>query len=147
MILSSKDRYAIIAMFELTAERGARPIPLAELSQKYDISVSYLEQLFAQLRRAGLVQSRRGPTGGYLLGRDADNISIYDIVTAIRMDDEGNAPITSDGAGAVMWNSLSTRVRKLLTDISLADMLSGSDLGEIGIGREVPAQRESVKLN
>ncbi len=126
MTFSSKDRYAIIAMLELAVQGGARPIPLVELSQKYNISVSYLEQLFAQLRRAGLVQSRRGPSGGYLLGRTPEEISIYDVVRAIRAGDpvrDTRFADAADSAGLQLWEVLAGRIQGLLEETRLADLL------------------------
>lgn len=146
MTLTSKDRYAIIALLELAAKGGSRPVPLVELSQKYNISVSYLEQLFAQLRRAGLVQSRRGPSGGYLLGRPAQVIRIYDVLRAIRSGDpvsDRRFADSGESPGLVLWEILARRIQDLLERTTLADLLraggvysgrSGSDRGGLEAG-------------
>lgn len=152
MILSSKDRYGIIAMFDLAAQRGERPVPLVELSQKHNISVSYLEQLFAQLRRAGLVKSRRGPTGGYFLGRDASDITINDVVKAIRYGEESFSEFPRGDAaseGLKLWENFSHRMHHMLDEISLADVLRSIETGQIVHYPSVGSVNsdKSVKLN
>src|ERR1700733_59858 len=84
MRLSTKGRYAVMAMADLAAhEQGARPVSLADVAQRQEISLSYLEQLFAKLRRGGLVRSVRGPGGGYRLSRPATEIRVADIIVAV----------------------------------------------------------------
>src|SRR5271165_706846 len=84
MRLSTKGRYAVMAMADLAAHDGAtRPLSLAEIAKRQEISLSYLEQLFAKLRRGGLVRSVRGPGGGYRLSRPAAELRISDIILAV----------------------------------------------------------------
>ncbi len=83
MKLSTKGRYAVMAMVDLAAQNSDRPIALAEIAERQDISLSYLEQLFAKLRRGGLVASVRGPGGGYRLARPAEETRIADIILAV----------------------------------------------------------------
>ncbi len=84
MRLSTKGRYAVMAMADLAAhEQGARPVSLADVAQRQEISLSYLEQLFAKLRRGGLVRSVRGPGGGYRLSRASNEIRVADIIVAV----------------------------------------------------------------
>ncbi len=84
MRLSTKGRYAVMAMADLAAHgEGARPVSLADIAERQEISLSYLEQLFAKLRRGGLVVSVRGPGGGYRLSRVAGEIRIADIIVAV----------------------------------------------------------------
>lgn len=88
MRLSTKGRYAVMAMADLalnaqSGERNGKPISLAEVSERQQISLSYLEQLFARLRKAGLVRSARGPGGGYVLARPAAQVFVSDIVLAV----------------------------------------------------------------
>jgi len=81
--LSTKGRYAVMAMADLAGNEGAnRPVSLAEIAQRQEISLSYLEQLFAKLRRGGLVRSVRGPGGGYRLSRPAADVRVADIILA-----------------------------------------------------------------
>ncbi|MBV8936154.1 MAG: Rrf2 family transcriptional regulator, partial [Alphaproteobacteria bacterium] len=79
MKLSTKGRYAVMAMVDLAQYSGGNPVSLAEIADRQEISLSYLEQLFAILRKRGLVKSVRGPGGGYLLAHDREEMRIADI--------------------------------------------------------------------
>ncbi|WP_130471390.1 Rrf2 family transcriptional regulator [Candidatus Magnetaquicoccus inordinatus] len=83
MRLTTRGRYAVTAMLDLSYHGAGKPISLAEISHRQDISLSYLEQLFAKLRRCGLVRSVRGPGGGYVLGEKPEEISIAAIIRAV----------------------------------------------------------------
>jgi Rrf2 family iron-sulfur cluster assembly transcriptional regulator len=83
MKLSTKGRYAVMAMVELASRGDAKPTTLAEIAERQDISLSYLEQLFAKLRRAGIVRSVRGPGGGYVLAFPPRDTRISDIIIAV----------------------------------------------------------------
>ena len=83
MKLSTKGRYAVMAMVDLVQHNRGEPVALADIAERQDISVSYLEQLFAKLRKGRLVESVRGPGGGYVLSRPADETRISDIVVAV----------------------------------------------------------------
>ena len=93
MRLTTKGRYAVTAMLDLAIHVGAGPISLADISSRQGISLSYLEQLFAKLRRGELVSSVRGPGGGYLLSRDGSGIFVSQIVDAV------NEKIDATGCG------------------------------------------------
>lgn len=143
MKLTTKGRYAVMALAELAARQSARPVPLADIAERQDISLSYLEQLFARMRRAGLVKSVRGPGGGYLLARDHAAIAIADIVRAV--EESGGAARCAPGdprscrcaakAGGAsdepcvthdLWRALGEEVEAFLTRVSLDDVLSGA---------------------
>jgi len=83
MRLSTKGRYAVMAMVDLAQHSGGDPVSLAEIAERQEISLSYLEQLFAMLRKGGLVKSVRGPGGGYLLAHDRAETRIADIILAV----------------------------------------------------------------
>ncbi len=83
MKLSTKGRYAVTALADIALNGEARPVTLAEISRRQDISLAYLEQLFVRLRRAGIVTSVRGPGGGYLLAQEPEELRICDIMTAV----------------------------------------------------------------
>ena len=83
MKLTTKGRYAIIAMLDLAMYGGALPVPLRDVSNRQNISLSYLEQLFSKLRLSVLVKSIRGPGGGYVLDKDANEVNLYQIITAV----------------------------------------------------------------
>jgi Rrf2 family iron-sulfur cluster assembly transcriptional regulator len=136
MRLSTKGRYAVMAMTDLARRQDepCRGVALAEIATRQEISLSYLEQLFARLRRKGLVQSARGPGGGYRLARTAAETSIAEIVLAVdeplratRCDDQGKGCmlrgercLTHD-----LWEDLGHRIEDYLASVSLADVISG----------------------
>lgn len=132
MKLSTKGRYAVIAMIDLAIAKGDEPTSLAEISKRQDISLPYLEQLFVRLRRAGLTKSVRGPGGGYRLARPAESIRIVEILAAV--DETVSALHVGAGAsGGVsgsraqtlsnrLWESLSAHVYVFLHNQTLADV-------------------------
>ena len=83
MKLTSKGRYAVTAMLDVALHSTRGPVPLADISERQEISLSYLEQLFSRLRKEKLVDSVRGPGGGYLLGRDAMRIAVGEVIRAV----------------------------------------------------------------
>jgi Rrf2 family iron-sulfur cluster assembly transcriptional regulator len=134
MRLSTKGRYAVMAMADLARKGGAdRAVTLAEIAGRQDISVSYLEQLFAKLRRAGLVASARGPGGGYRLAREACRIAVVEVVLAV----EEPIHATACEAGAALscqgrtercithdlWHELTRHIESFLGDVTLADVI------------------------
>ena len=124
MKLSTKGRHAVTAMMELALFQKKGPVTLADISVKQSISISYLEQLFAKLRQHGLVTGMRGPGGGYCLARDADEITIANILNAV--DDmvkrQGTTVTEGEIPGSLlMWQRLSDRVYEYLDGISLAE--------------------------
>ena len=130
MRLSSRSQYAITAMLELALHEKSHPVTLFDISQKQKISLSYLEQLFSNLRRHELIRGRRGPGGGYVLARDVKEISIADIVEAVddiqeRSSDE--PVLTSNGASSdALWNNISHQIYDYLRGITLGDFLQQS---------------------
>lgn len=126
MKLSSRADYAAKAMLELTMSPD-RPVTLAYLAHTQNISISYLEQIFALLRKHGLVRSVRGPGGGYVLNKSIDEISVGDIVKAIDLPGSDkpkeNVP-TGHGApeSAHLWQQLSDMVYDYLSSVSLRDI-------------------------
>ena len=145
MRLSTRGRYAIMAMVELACRAGARdkrggtgrPVSLAEIAEAQLLSLAYLEQLFARLRRCGLVASVRGPGGGYRLGRPAGQIALAEITDAVeepiratRCDDGG--PGCMAGKRCLtheLWAELGEQIRLFLANVTLADVVEGRVLG------------------
>lgn len=133
MKLSAKSRYAVMAMCDLAGHPGDKPIALADIAERQNISLSYLEQLFAKLRRSDLVKSVRGPGGGYLLARSADNIPIADVIMAvdspIRMTRcSPGQPFSCRGSESrcmthELWEELGNQIYLYLASISLADVI------------------------
>src|SRR5215472_1653827 len=134
MQLSTKGRYAVMAMTDLAGRGDARAISVAEIAERQQISQAYLEQLFARLRRRGLVTSHRGPGGGYRLARPAAETSVADVVIAV---DEplkaircngGKTGCMKDGARCLthdLWEETGRQIQSYLASVSLADVLGG----------------------
>ncbi|HEY9199203.1 MAG TPA: Rrf2 family transcriptional regulator [Gammaproteobacteria bacterium] len=135
MKLSTKGRYAITAMMELALRHKQGPVTLADISVEQSISVSYLEQLFALLRKQGLVTGLRGPGGGYCLRRPASEISIADILRAVDESLESvaqAAPADTSGMrgeSLQLWDQLSHQIFEYLDGISLAQAVTRKDIG------------------
>lgn len=138
MRLTTKGRYAVTAMLDLAFHEDQGSITLAQISQRQGVSISYLEQLFAKLRRCKLVTSARGPGGGYRLATSPAQISVAQIVDAA--DDSMDATRCLGRAdcqqGAVclthhLWSDLSERLQQFLNDISLADLVCREDIKRV----------------
>ncbi len=126
MRLSTKGRFAVTAMMELALHQSSGPVPLSHIALRHQISLSYLEQMFSKLRQHGLVESTRGPGGGYTLGQRADGITVADIITAMEGSaDDGAASASgaSEPAGQEMtqdlWDALNRKMVEHLQSISL----------------------------
>ncbi len=138
MKLTTKGRYAVTAMLDLAIHHEQGPISLSDISARQGISLSYLEQLFAKLRRRGLVVSTRGPGGGYTLSRAATEIAIADVITAVdeRVDTarcagrgdccNGEPCLTHD-----LWFELSRRIEDFLATITLGDIMQRQTVREV----------------
>jgi len=131
MRLTTKGRFAVTAMVDLTLRQARGPVTLAAISARQHISLSYLEQLFGKLRRAGLVSSVRGPGGGYNLARPAQGITVADIVTAV---DEtldatqcGGKENCHDDKRCMthdLWATLNEKMYDYLSSVTLADLVA-----------------------
>ena len=121
MKLSSRADYAAKAMLELSINPD-RPVTLAYLARLQDISISYLEQIFAQLRKHGLVKSVRGPGGGYVLNKPFSDITIGDIVEAIDHPHDRTQADSQDDETHQLWGQLSQIVYNHLDTVSLEDI-------------------------
>ncbi len=135
MRLSTKGRYAVMAMADLAKRADAgRAVTLADIAQRQDISLPYLEQLFARLRRQGLVKSVRGPGGGYRLARSAGEMPVAEIVTAVDEPLEavrcGSGPVGCMPGGVRclthdLWDDLGRHIQDYLASVTLEDVVSG----------------------
>lgn len=131
MKLSSKARYAVMAMMVVAINDRLGPVTLADVAKHQNISMSYLEQLFSKLRQAGLVDGVRGPGGGYRLGYSADQISIAAIVSAVESAEVGNdiadkvsLDVSSEAYLTTgFWHDLSERIHTFLDGITLAEFV------------------------
>jgi Rrf2 family iron-sulfur cluster assembly transcriptional regulator len=137
MKMSTKGRYAVMAMIDIASNSGGEPVSLAEIAERQDISQEYLEQLFGKLRKAGLVDSARGPGGGYRLACAAAAIPVAQIIAAV--DEE--LTFTRCGGDAVdgcvkgercnahdVWSSLGRQMMAFLGSISLEDVVENRNL-------------------
>lgn len=123
MKLSAKGRYAVTAMVDLGLHAGDEPVALADIAECQRISLSTLEQLFARLRRAGLVRSVRGPGGGYCLTRACEAISVAEVIDAVEQPQAAGAPQEQAGCLAQeLWVELGERIRQCLAGITLAEL-------------------------
>ncbi len=129
MKLTTRGRYAVTAMLDLALHGKDGPISLADISSRQDISLSYLEQLFAKLRRGELVSSVRGPGGGYRLSRSEEAINVADIIDAVNESTDatncGGKGICQNGEMCLthhLWDDLSTQIHLFLSGISLAQL-------------------------
>jgi Rrf2 family iron-sulfur cluster assembly transcriptional regulator len=153
MRLTTKGRYAVTAMLDLAINQHRGPIRLAAISDRQGISLSYLEQLFAHLRRRELVKSVRGPGGGYQLRRDADSISIAEVIAAVNEDTDATRCRgkggCQDGDTCLthhLWMDLSDRIRDFLEDISLGDLVSRNEIREISLAQQRRSSERAGEL-
>jgi Rrf2 family iron-sulfur cluster assembly transcriptional regulator len=148
MRLSTRGRFAITAMIDLALRQTSTPVPLADLAQRHRISMSYLEQMFAKLRQQGLVESTRGPGGGYTLARPAAAISVADIVGAIEdgapLQGDGNQRETSVSAQAMtqdLWDALQTTVVAYLKTVTLQSLADEQKAKGFQVQERRPVQK------
>ena len=142
MKLSTKGRYAVMAMVDLACQNTDTPVALIDIGLRQDISVSYLEQLFGKLRKGAQVKSVRGPGGGYLLAREADQIKISDIIIAVdepiqttRCSIGSPKGCTADNSRCLthdLWSELGNQIILYLSSISLADVVENRIIGTSG---------------
>ncbi|WP_127960211.1 Fe-S cluster assembly transcriptional regulator IscR [Serratia microhaemolytica] len=150
MRLTSKGRYAVTAMLDVALHSQIGPVSLADISERQGISLSYLEQLFSRLRKHGLVASVRGPGGGYRLGKDATEIAVGEVITAVDESvDATRCQGNSDCQGGerclthALWRDLSDRISGFLNNITLAEMLNSQEVLDVA-GRQNNDRRRAV---
>lgn len=152
MRLTTKGRFAVTAMLDLALNEVDRPVTLAGISERQEISLSYLEQLFSRLRRDGLVKSVRGPGGGYRIAKPLNEISVSNIITAVdELIDATQCGGTENCHGDRrcmthdLWASLNTKILEYLSGVSLADLVASQREGKkIVIGEPAMRSREAV---
>lgn len=140
MRLTTKGRFAVTAMIDLAMRHGEGPVTLAGISDRQRISLSYLEQLFGKLRRHGLVESVRGPGGGYCLARELGEISVADIIQAV------DEPIDATKCGGMgnchddlpcmtheLWTNLNVKIFDYLQSVSLSQLVATQRCDKAGV--------------
>ena len=145
MRLTAKGRYAVTAMLDLAVHRNDGPISLADISDRQGISLSYLEQLFAKLRRNGLVKSVRGPGGGYQLSRDDSQIFVAEIIDSV--DENVDATRCQGKADCQngetcltheLWSDLSGQIHQFLSEIDLASIIAKREAEQAAANNQEP---------
>ena len=144
MRLTTKGRYAVTAMLDLALHASDGPVSLSDISARQGISLSYLEQLFAKLRRAELVKSVRGPGGGYCLGEHECNIFIAQIVDAVnesidttKCKQKGDCQNGEKCLTHHLWSDLSLQIHEFLSGISLNDLMKKRDVQAISTRQDL----------
>ncbi|HVI51547.1 MAG TPA: Rrf2 family transcriptional regulator [Candidatus Sulfotelmatobacter sp.] len=143
MKLSTKGRYAVMAMVDLASHSNGNPVALADIADRQEISLSYLEQLFGRLRKGGLVKSVRGPGGGYLLARPTAQMRVSDIILAVDEPIQTTRCAPGSPAGCHnhkgrclthdLWEELGNQIYLYLSSVSLADVVDRKLLGTSGM--------------
>ena len=155
MRLTTKGRYAVTAMLDLAYHSEKKPVTLTDIAKRQDISLSYLEQLFARLRRYGMVEGVRGPGGGYQLSRKAEQISIAQIISAVdetidstRCGGKANCQKEQPCLTHDLWMGLSDQIRQYLDSISLHDVLTRKNVRRVAErqDRDVKAAMITIHL-
>lgn len=152
MRLTTKGRYAVTAMLDLALHAGDGAVSLADIADRQAISISYLEQLFAKLRRRGLVVSVRGPGGGYRLSGEASDVSVSSVIDAVdesvdatRCGGQGDCQDGEMCLTHCLWTDLSEQIHQFLTDISLGDLVARHEVR--GIAKRQNLQRDARRLS
>ena len=137
MKLTSRARNAVAAMADMAAHGGSHPVPLSDIAVRQHMSVAFLEQIFGQLRKAGLVESRRGAGGGYLLAKESGAVTISAIVRAVDEEIRSTACVPGSTKGCTgtsarclthrLWDGLDREIESYLEGITLADIVAGAE--------------------
>ena len=146
MKLTTKGRYAVTAALDLSFHQGKGPVSLADISERQSISLSYLEQLFARLRRNNIVVSTRGPGGGYSLSRPPEDISMAEIIVSVDESydvtgcgsdkKEGGCSNAQQCLTHDLWTELSQEIHGFLSGISLAELKSHEGVSEVALRQD-----------
>ncbi|MEH6468672.1 MAG: Fe-S cluster assembly transcriptional regulator IscR [Porticoccus sp.] len=149
MRLTTRGRYAVTAMLDLALHGDKGPISLADISQRQEISLSYLEQLFSKLRQQELVTSVRGPGGGYRLARISDEINVAEIIDAVNesidatsCSGKGNCHSGDVCLTHHLWNDLSHQIHRFLSGITLDSLVHQNEVQLVAL-----RQSELIDVN
>jgi Rrf2 family iron-sulfur cluster assembly transcriptional regulator len=143
MRLTTKGRYAVTAVLDLALHQDEGPVSLAAISERQQISLSYLEQLFAKLRRNDIVTSTRGPGGGYRLKNPASDISISDVILAVdeacKVVDCSDSDGCHDGYQCLthdLWQELSNKIHNFLDGITLGEIMTTESVNDVKLRQD-----------
>lgn len=155
MQLSTKGRYAVMAMADLARHSNGDAVPLSAIAERQDLSLTYLEQLFQKLRRAALVEATRGPGGGYRLAREAREIAISTIMEAVEepvrmtrchLEDTGGCVGDSRCLTHDLWRALGDHIHGFLAGVSLGDVVDNAQAKETAVKARVSADLEQAEV-
>ncbi|MDH5377215.1 MAG: Fe-S cluster assembly transcriptional regulator IscR [Gammaproteobacteria bacterium] len=153
MRLTTKGRYAVTAMLDLAINYKDGPITLSDISKRQGISLSYLEQLFSKLRKRGLVDSARGPGGGYRLSRDASEVMVADVIAAVdenidvtRCGGEGNCTGEGPCLTHELWQDLSCKIYDFLNNISLGQLVANREIQAVAMRQKDKSEMMSGEI-
>jgi Rrf2 family iron-sulfur cluster assembly transcriptional regulator len=151
MRLSTKSRYAVTSLLDMVMHSDQGPVSLADISVRQGISLSYLEQLFAKMRRNKLVVSTRGPGGGYSLGDSPEDVCIADVINAVDEEMHVTNKDVMDGSTNFepclteqLWEELSEQIHNYLTTISLADMMQNEEVVELSRNHDLRQNSQNL---
>ena len=157
MKLSTKGRYAVTAMLDLAFHNKQKPVTLTDIAKRQTISLSYLEQLFARLRKANIVIGVRGPGGGYQFSRNINEINIAEIIAAVdesidstQCKGKGNCQNDQPCLTHELWTDLSQQIRDYLSNITLEDLINREKIKQISKRQDrqsisIPPLRHSIQ--
>jgi Rrf2 family iron-sulfur cluster assembly transcriptional regulator len=152
MKLTSKGRYAVTAILDLAFHESAGPVSLSHISQRQDISLSYLEQLFTRLRKHDLVKSTRGPGGGYTLTRPARSIVVAEVIAAVdevidttRCSGLGNCQDGEQCLTHDLWDDLSRQILTFLGEVNLQDLLNEQAIRDVASRQDERARLDTER--
>ena len=125
MRLSTKGRFAVTAMIDVALREKLGPVPLSDIAERQQISLSYLEQMFSKLRQQGLVSSTRGPGGGYMLGQRTEAITVADIISAVEETPPKASQVGADSQDMAqdLWDSMNAKVYDFMQSVTLRSLV------------------------
>lgn len=154
MRITTRGQLAVSAMTDLALHQRIRPVALSTISARQGTSLSYLEQLFSALRRAGLVDSTRGPGGGYTLARPLEQISVAEIIVAVENLKADDLPHLQAGQAAQvksmtgeLWSNFNTRVMEYLQSVTLQDLVTQQRAKGVVVEDATPAPAQRPRLS
>jgi Rrf2 family iron-sulfur cluster assembly transcriptional regulator len=152
MRLSTKSRYAVTSLLDMVMHSEQGPVSLGDISVRQGISLSYLEQLFAKMRRNKLVVSTRGPGGGYSLGGSPAEVCIADVIKAVDEEMQITNKYVLEGSTDYepclteqLWEELSEQIEDYLTTISLADMMAKEEVKSLSLDHDL-RQKKQIQI-
>ena len=152
MRLSTKSRYAVTSLLDMVMHSDQGPVSLGDISVRQGISLSYLEQLFAKMRRNKLVVSTRGPGGGYSLGNSPSQVCIADVIKAVDEEMQITNKDVLEGSTDYepclteqLWEELSEQIEDYLTTISLADMMEKEDVRSLSLEHDMRQNNHNLR--